>query len=169
MTLVPTSAAGRGLLLLWKWLNSRTSVLMRMEGRKMTYGLDSDAGDLGFKTDFLLYGGWIRQDYKMCFKFPGSSNTNFKRVLTRLTSRGGFSFPFLPNFMKSPGPAGRRHQLKLICHKNMRRKAGSTQAVQLSCYICASVAACKNHMTYPQASAAWILSLQHCHRSLVLH
>lgn len=166
---MPSPAAGRGLLLLWQWLNSRTSVLTGTEGRKLTYELDSDAGDLGFNTDFLLYGGRICQDDQRCLKFLGSSNTNFKQVLTRLTSRGGFSFPFLPNFMKSPGPAGGRHQLTLICHKNMRRKAGSTQAVQLSCYICAPAAARKNHVTYPQASAAWILSLQHCHRSLVLH
>lgn len=52
MALVPTLDNGRGLLLLWKWLNSRTSVLTRMEGRKITYELDSYAGDLGLKTDF---------------------------------------------------------------------------------------------------------------------
>ena len=55
VALVPTPADSQGLLLLWKRLNSRTSVLTRMEGRKITYELDSDAGDLGFKTDFFCY------------------------------------------------------------------------------------------------------------------
>lgn len=88
-----------------------------------------------------LHSGWICWDDKVVV----SRFTQHKLQASPhwVITLGGFSLSVLPNFMRSPGPAVRRHQVKLIRQKNMRRKAGSTQTVHLSCYICAPVAACK--------------------------
>lgn len=50
----PQPADGQRFLLLWKWVNlsEGTSFLTRMEGKKITYDLDSTDGDLEFFTDF---------------------------------------------------------------------------------------------------------------------
>lgn len=71
-----------------------------------------------------------------------------------------------PKVPDEPRPCCEKAPGELNLPEGHEKKSRSTLRVHHSCYACAPVAACKNHIANPLARAAWILSLQHCHRSL---
>lgn len=110
-----------------------------------------------------LHGGWNCRDVHWSFQVHSTEASSKSSLgyspwwLQLVTSSKAPDEP-RPCCEKAPG--------EINLPKELEKKSRSTQTVHHSCYSCAPVAACKNHITYPRACAAWILSLQHCHRSL---